>query len=205
MYEEIFDSQTMDKTTFMNQMKARLEGYKEENEAYLKDHPSVTFLQGSDTPRYYSMADEKKMEGCNTVSFIAQCEDGASLGEGSFNWKENGAQGNHLEWPKSKDFAMSHSPVLEDDGSKELIRQQKELSDQVNALRSEISSNDTQLRSLLDRINQAKRYKNYPLAEKLQTQYDALSKDNTLLKEQLGHTEINSLRLAMPWMSTIRI
>lgn len=189
VYEEIFDSQTMDKTTFMNQMKARLEGYKEENEAYLKDHPSVTFLLGSDTPRYYSMADEKKMEGCNTVSFIAQCEDGASLGEGSFNWKENGAQGNHLEWPKSKDFAMSHSPVLEDDGSKELIRQQKELSDQVNALRSEISSNDTQLRSLLDRINQAKRYKNYPLAEKLQTQYDALSKDNTLLKEQLGHTE----------------
>jgi hypothetical protein len=64
VYEEIFDSQTMDKTTFMNQMKARLEGYKEENEAYLKDHPSVTFLLGSDTPRYYSMADEKKMEGC---------------------------------------------------------------------------------------------------------------------------------------------
>ena len=59
----------------------------------------------------------------------------------------------------------------------------------MNALRSEISSNDTQLRSLLDRINQAKRYKNYPLAEKLQTQYDALSKDNTLLKKQLGHTE----------------
>lgn len=100
---------------------------------------------------------------------------------------------------------MSHSPVLEDDGSKELIRQQKELSDQVNALKSEISSNDTQLRSLLDRINQAKRYKNYPLAEKLQTQYDALSKENTLLKEQLGNTENKLSQVGNAWMSTIRI
>lgn len=188
IYEETFDSQTMDKTTFIQKMKARLNGLIDENEKFLADHPTISIEMGSDNPRYYTMADEKKMEGCNSVSFIAQCDDGATLGEGSFNWKENGSQGNKLEWPKSKDFAMSNSPTA-DDGSKPLLQKQKEFSDEVNALKSEIKGNDTKMRNLITRINQAKMNKNIPLVDKLQGEYDALSDENAHLKEQLREAE----------------
>lgn len=188
IYEETFDSQTMDKTTFIQKMKARLNGLIDENEKFLKEHPTISIEMGSDNPRYYTMADEKKMEGCNSVSFIAQCDDGATLGEGSFNWKENGSQGNKLEWPKSKDFAMSNSPMA-DDGSKPLLQKQKEFSNEVNALKSEIKDNDTKMRNLITRINQAKMNKNIPLVDKLQGEYDALSDENAHLKEQLREAE----------------
>lgn len=188
IYEETFDSQTMDKTTFIQKMKARLNGLIDENEKFLADHPTISIEMSSDSPRYYTMADEKKMEGCNSVSFIAQCDDGATLGEGSFNWKENGSQGNKLEWPKSKDFAMSNSPMA-DDGSKPLLQKQKEFSDEVNALKSEIKGNDNKMRNLITRINQAKMNKNIPLVDKLQGEYDALSDENAHLKEQLREAE----------------
>lgn len=188
IYEETFDSQTMDKTTFILKMKARLNGLIDENEKFLADHPTISIEMSNDSPRYYTMADEKKMEGCNSVSFIAQCDDGATLGEGSFNWKENGSQGNKLEWPKSKDFAMSNSPMA-DDGSKPLLQKQKEFSDEVNALKSEIKGNDNKMRNLITRINQAKMNKNIPLVDKLQGEYDALSDENAHLKEQLREAE----------------
>ena len=188
IYEETFDSQTMDKTTFIQKMKARLNGSIDENEKFLADHPTISIEMSNDSPRYYTMADEKKMEGCNSVSFIAQCDDGATLGEGSFNWKENGSQGNKLEWPKSKDFAMSNSPMA-DDGSKPLLQKQKEFSDEVNALKSEIKGNDNKMRNLITRINQAKMNKNIPLVDKLQGEYDALSDENAHLKEQLREAE----------------
>lgn len=188
IYEETFDSQTMDKTTFIQKMKAGLNGLIDENEKFLADHPTISIEMSSDSPRYYTMADEKKMEGCNSVSFIAQCDDGATFGEGSFNWKENGSQGNKLEWPKSKDFAMSNSPMA-DDGSKPLLQKQKEFSDEVNALKSEIKGNDNKMRNLITRINQAKMNKNIPLVDKLQGEYDALSDENAHLKEQLREAE----------------
>lgn len=188
IYEETFDSQTMDKTTFIQKMKARLNGLIDENEKFLKEHPTISIEMGSDNPRYYTMADEKKMEGCNSVSFIAQCDDGATLGEGSFNWKENGSQGNKLEWPKSKDFAMSNSPMA-DDGSKPLLQKQKKFSNEVNALKSEIKGNDTKMKNLVKRINQAKMNRNLPLAKKLQGEYDTLSDETALLKEQLKEAE----------------
>ena len=188
IYEETFDSQTMDKTTFIQKMKARLNGLIDENEKFLADHPTISIEMSNDSPRYYTMADEKKMEGCNSVSFIAQCDDGATLGEGSFNWKENGSQGNKLEWPKSKDFAMSNSPMA-DDGSKPLLQKQKEFSNEVNALKSEIKGNDAKMRNLITRINQAKMNKNIPLVDKLQGEYDALSDENAHLKEQLREAE----------------
>lgn len=188
IYEETFDSQTMDQTTFILKMKARLNGLIDENEKFLADHPTISIEMSNDSPRYYTMADEKKMEGCNSVSFIAQCDDGATLGEGSFNWKENCSQGNKLEWPKSKDFAMSNSPMA-DDGSKPLLQKQKEFSDEVNALKSEIKGNDNKMRNLITRINQAKMNKNIPLVDKLQGEYDALSDENAHLKEQLREAE----------------
>ena len=189
VYEEIFDSQTMDKTTFMKRMQARLQGVIDEHEKFLGEHPTISFKLGSDNPRYYTMADERKMQGCSSVSFLAACEDGASLGEGSFNWKENGNQGGSLEWPKSKDFAMEATPNLADDSSKALIEKQNKLNQQIANLKAEIKENDTKQKNLLSRIQQAKFSKNYPLVNKLDDEYNALSNENALLKQDLRQKE----------------
>ena len=189
VYEEIFDSQTMDKTTFIKRMQAKLQGVIDEHEKFLGEHPTITFKLGSDSPRYYTMTDEKKMQGCSSVSFLATCEDGASLGEGSFNWKENGNQGGSLEWPKSKDFAMEATPSSTDDSSKALVEQQNKLNQQIANLKAEIKENDAKQKNLLTRIKQAKLNKNYPLASKLEDEYNAISNENTLLKQELQQKE----------------
>lgn len=159
---------------------------------------------GSDNPRYYTMADEKKMEGCNSVSFIAQCDDGATLGEGSFNWKENGSQGNKLEWPKSKDFAMSNTPTA-DDGSKALLQKQKEFSDEVNALKSEIKGNDTKMRNLVKRINQAKMNRNLPLAKSFKASMIPCPMKRHFSRNNSKKLRGNSPKPLMRWMNTTRI
>ena len=50
IYEETFDSQTMDKKTFIQKMKARLKGLIDENEKFLKEHPTISIEMGSDHP-----------------------------------------------------------------------------------------------------------------------------------------------------------
>ena len=84
VYEETFDSQSMDKETFEAKLKARLNSYNDNLDPNDENYGKVYKL-GSDAPRFYTMADEKKLEGCNTVSFVANCSGGANLGEGSFN------------------------------------------------------------------------------------------------------------------------
>ena len=80
VYEETFDSQSMDKETFEAKLKARLNSYNDNLDPKDENYGKVYKL-GSDAPRFYTMADEKKLEGCNTVSFVANCSGGANLGE----------------------------------------------------------------------------------------------------------------------------
>lgn len=195
VYEEIFDSQTMDKGTFMAKMQSIVDNYNKDN----KDSGNgIVYKLGSDNPRYYTMADEKKMAGCNSVSFLASCDDGANLAEGSFNWKENGKQGNSLEDPKSKNFAMSSTQAVQG-GDKELLQYQKQYEDEIASLSYEISSNDAKMQSLVDRIYQAKLAEDQALASKLQREYDTLSATNANLKYQLSEVqdELNQTNAAL--------
>lgn len=187
VYEEIFDSQTMDITTFKNRMEARLKGY-QDKVADIEGN-NIAYKLCSDPPRYYQQADEKKMEGCNSVTFTATCDGGASLAEGSFNWKENGKQGKSLEWPKSKDFAMDGTPDSENDGINELLSLQKEYKSQISSLQSQISKNDTEMKNLISQINAAKLANNRTLQQQLQGKYDTLSNQNANLKQELTATQ----------------
>ena len=102
VYEEVFDSQTMDLNAFRKKMEAKLLEYNSRGE---DDAAPKTYYIGYDDKRYYQAADEKKLSGCVSVSFTLNCHDGAKLGEGSFQWKENGDQYHCLN-EDSKRFAM---------------------------------------------------------------------------------------------------
>lgn len=185
LYEEIFDSQTMDLKTFKEKMKIRLQGYKDETS---DNDENTTYHLECDGPHYYTMADEKKMEGCSSVSFVANCKGGAKLGEGSFNWKENGKQGKHLN-EASKGFAMEEAPGAEEGEINTLLDKRKEYENQIASLKKQISDNDKRMRSLLQQKNQALFKGNKTQANALQKQYDELSDANAALKQQLNTTQ----------------
>lgn len=187
IYEEIFDSQTMDLSTFKKKMEAKLKYY---NDLVSDDDANkLTYHLASEPPRYYVMADETKMEGCNSVSFVASCDGGANLSEGSFSWKENGKQGNRLEDPKSKDFAMRQTGKASDDNCDDLIKQKKQTENQILSIQSKIKENDKKQKEILEQIRQAQNANNRPLVNELNDKYDSLSEQNAHLKEQLKNEQ----------------
>lgn len=191
VYEETFDSQSMDKETFEAKLKARLKSYNDNLDPNDENYGMVYKL-GSDAPRFYTMADEKKFEGCNTVSFVANCSGGANLGEGSFNWKENSKSQKGSLTEQSKQFAMANNPDQSSDGGdKELLQQKQQYTNEVNSLKKQISANDKKQQDLIDRIRAAKQANNYPLANQLQKEYDSLDATNAQLQNQLSVAQNN--------------
>lgn len=191
VYEDTFDSQSMDKETFEAKLKARLNSYNDNLDPNDENYGKVYKL-GSDAPRFYTMADEKKLEGCNTVSFVANCSGGANLGEGSFNWKENSKSQKGSLTEQSKQFAMANNPDQSSDGGdKELLQQKQQYTDEVNSLKKQISANDKKQQNLIDRIRAAKQANNYPLANQLQKEYDSLDATNAQLQNQLSVAQNN--------------
>lgn len=191
IYEETFDSQSMDKETFEAKLKARLKSYNDNLDPNDENYGMVYKL-GSDAPRFYTMADEKKLEGCNTVSFVANCSGGANLGEGSFNWKENSKSQKGSLTEQSKQFAMANNPDQSSDGGdKELLQQKQQYTNEVNSLKKQISANDKKQQDLIDRIRAAKQANNYPLANRLQKEYDSLDATNAQLRNQLSVAQNN--------------
>ena len=193
VYEETFDSESMDETTFKKRMENQLNYY---NSLESDKEPSqqVVYKLGYDTPKYYTMADENKMKGCNSVVFSANCDDGATLAEGSFNWKENGKQGKHLEDPKSKNFAMGATPA-DNSGVNELQEKKKAYQDEINSLEAQIRSLEGEKSSLINQIKQAKLTHDENKVSELRSRYNAISNRQDELKRQLSQVRSDLQRL----------
>ena len=189
VHEEIFDSESMDEETFRKRMESQLKYYN----SLESDKPAsqrVTYKLGNDARKYYTIADENKMKGCNSVVFLAKCDDGATLAEGSFNWKENGNQGKHLEDPKSKNFALDKTQVSTN-GANELQQKKKSCQDEIKSLENQIRSMDKQMSSLVSQMNQAKMAHDNNKVTALRAQYDTVSNNQAALKRQLSQVQSN--------------
>lgn len=189
VHEEIFDSESMDEETFKKRMESQLKYWNslESDKPFLQ---RVTYKLGNDARKYYTIADENKMKGCNSVVFLAKCDDGATLAEGSFNWKENGNQGKHLEDPKSKNFALDKTQVSTN-GANELQQKKKGCQDEIKSLENQIRSMDKQMSSLISQMNQAKMAHDNNKIAALRAQYDTVSNNQAVLKRQLSQVQSN--------------
>ena len=189
VHEENFDSESMDEETFKKRMESQLK-YWNSLESDKPTSQRVTYKLGNDARKYYTIADENKMKGCNSVVFLAKCDDGATLAEGSFNWKENGNQGKHLEDPKSKNFALDKTQVSTN-GANELQQKKKGYQDEIKSLENQIRSMDKQMSSLISQMNQAKMAHDNNKVAALRAQYDTVSNNQAALKRQLSQVQSN--------------
>ena len=154
VYEEMFDSKTMNLETFTQKMHNKLNYYNstlETNEI----EGQLEYKLGKDEPAYYQEADSKQVKGASNVTFLANCHDGATLAEGSFSWKENGKQGRNLE-EKSKDFAMGNTVVYPNGNIGQQIDDVlKRYDDTKSNLQERLKDIDKKIADLIDQKNAA--------------------------------------------------
>lgn len=193
VYEEYFDSESMDEETFRKRMENKLKYYN----SLESDKPAAdrtTYKLGFDEKKFYTMADENKMKGCSSVTFLAKCDDGANLAEGSFNWKENGKQGKQLEDPKSKNFALDYTQLSSNE-SAELQNKKKGYQADIKNIEEQIRANDKKLQALIGQINQAKLAGDEKKVQELRRQYNNLNGSQDALKDQLKelHNDVTAV------------
>ncbi|MEL4865074.1 MULTISPECIES: hypothetical protein [Bacteroides] len=101
VYEEVFDSYSMDWNTFMAQMRVKLNQYNQNGEdteitnateldEYIKTHPEeehATYYIGYDNKNYYQATDARKLKGATSATFTLTCHDGGELGKGTTQYK----------------------------------------------------------------------------------------------------------------------
>ena len=132
VYDDVFDSYSMDLNAFLSTMNAKLNYYN------TKDENGQQYYIGTDPKHYYQTTDAAKVKGVSAVTFTVHCTDGQKLGEGSTSWKENGDQGKSLS-ENSKRFAMETS--LEDTNpTAELDQMLSDKQAEIDDLESLISS-----------------------------------------------------------------
>ena len=176
VYDDVFDSYSMDLNAFLSTMNAKLNFYNTQQENGLQ------YYIGTDPKHYYQATDAAKVKGVSMVSFIVHCTDGQKLGEGSTSWKENGDQGKSLS-ERSKQFAMETS--LEDTNPTSELDQMlsdaqakiDDLNSQIAQLEQEQNNISVQLRDLGYDADLMARY------NEIQSQLNSLESQLTAAKE----------------------
>jgi len=155
VYEEYFDSFTMDLPTFKMKMQALLNEYNDNEQGN-------TYQLKSDAKNYYQAADDAKLKGCENVIISMTCTDNVTLGEGSTQYK-CGDCGGSLN-SHSKDCAMrttlTGSEGLDlselDKQETEYLRQIMQIQIEIKALEADTQHDNTaqinQLRSQLSQL-----------------------------------------------------
>ena len=146
VYEDVFDSYSMDLNTFKAQLQARLSEYNDNEEGY-------TYYIGSDTRNYYQATDAAKLKGCESVTISVTCSDGVTLGQGTTQYKcrECGKSLN----AHSKECAMKTSVTEGNLDLSELDKMQQEADSKVAMLQAQIGHLETENKELLRKIANA--------------------------------------------------
>ena len=146
VYEDVFDSYSMDLNTFKAQLQARLSEYNDNEEGY-------TYYIGSDTRNYYQATDAAKLKGCESVTISVTCSDGVTLGQGTTQYKcrECGKSLN----AHSKECVMKTTVTEGNLDLSELDKMQQEADSKVTMLQAQIGQLETENKELLRKIANA--------------------------------------------------
>ena len=143
-WSETFDSQSMDLAVFTQRMQGKRDAYAED-----ADYSDHHIEKGE--KKYYQGASEARMKNCGSVSYTVECDDGAELARGNFQWKVNERHGGSLD-ENSKAYAMQTTlsePVI----PYEVADNLNTLSAQIKAVQQEIADLEMQNNALYREIS----------------------------------------------------
>lgn len=146
VYEDVFDSYSMDLNTFKAQLNAHLSEFNDNEDGYV-------YYIASESRNYYQATNEEKLKGCETVTISVTCSDGATLGQGTTQYKCRKC-GSTLN-AHSKECAMKTTAESEELDLSELDAMQREADNKVYALQSQISALEKENESLIKQIANA--------------------------------------------------
>lgn len=157
VYEDVFDSYSMDLNTFKAQLNAHPSEFNDNEDGYV-------YYIASDSRNYYQATNEEKLKGCETVTISVTCSDGATLGQGTTQYKCRKC-GKTLN-AHSKECAMKTTAESEELDLSELDAMQREADNKVYALQSQISALEKENESLIKQIANASVEDAVPLRQK---------------------------------------
>ena len=157
VYEDVFDSYSMDLNTFKAQLNARLSEFNDNEDGYV-------YYITSDSRNYYQATNEEKLKGCETVTISVTCSDGATLGQGTTQYKCRKC-GKTLN-AHSKECAMKTTAENEELDLSELDALQQEADNKVYSLQSQIFALEKENESLIKQIANASVEDAVPLRQK---------------------------------------
>ena len=146
VYEDVFDSYSMDLNTFRAQLNVRLAEFNENEDGY-------TYYISSGARNYYQATDAAKLKGCESVTISVTCSDGVTLGQGSTQYKCRKC-GSTLN-AHTKECAMQTSVTENNLDLSELDAMLSEANTKVSALEAQIRALEDENAILLKKISTA--------------------------------------------------
>ena len=146
VYEEVFDSYTMDMNTFMARMNAKLSSFNDNEEG-------AYYTLESDGKNYYQTTDMQRIHGVEAAAISVTCSGGATLSEGSTQYKCSTC-GKTLS-AHTKECAMRTSVTDGSLDTSELESMKAEAQSEVDALTSQILALQQRNAELLRQISEA--------------------------------------------------
>lgn len=146
IYEDVFDSYSMDLGTFQRQMQARLSEFNDNEEGYV-------YYIGSDAKNYYQATDEAKMKGAESVIISVTCHDGFTISQGNTQYKCRSCGGSLNG--HSKECAMQTTLTDNSLDLSEFDRLETEYNNRIAELQAQIDILNAENRSLISRIANA--------------------------------------------------
>ena len=145
VYEEVFDSYTMEMNAFMARMNAKLSSFNDNEEG-------IVYTLESDGKNYYQTTDAQRIHGVEAAAISVTCSGGATLSEGSTQYK-CGTCGKTLS-AHTKECAMRSSVTDGSLDTSELESMKADAQGEIDALNSQILSLQQRNAELLRQISE---------------------------------------------------
>lgn len=174
IYENIFDSYTMDLNTFKAQLTAKLSEYNDNEEGYI-------YYIGSDARKYYQATDAAKLQGCESIIISVTCHEGVTLISGTTSYKCRTCGGSLNAHTKECVMQTSLSGNESLDLS-ELDEKEREYQQQIGLLQSQVDQLEKENVDLIKKIASA----SVEEAAKYRQQYNQNKSRITQLQTELA-------------------
>lgn len=172
VYEDIFDSYSMDLNSFKASLNARLSEYNENEEGYI-------YYIGSDQKNYYQTTNAQKLAGCEAATISVTCHDGTDLGQGSTQYKCNDC-GKTVN-SHTRQCAMYTTATSTSVDTSELTTMEQEAQNHISMLESQINVLEEENAELIKKISSA----SVEEAAAYRQQYNANTDKISSLKSEL--------------------